>query len=108
MQKLTLKALTTALAVAVSVALPAAAQNASGPILFTDVDVFDGFNADLIRNANVVVTDNLITAVSTQPLAIEGGTVIDEGGRTLMPGLPDTHVHLAYSSINRRAPASAD
>jgi len=49
-----------ALAVAVSVALPAAAQDASGPILFTNVNVFDGVNEDLIENTNVVVTDNLI------------------------------------------------
>ena len=49
-----------ALAVAVSVALPAAAQDASGPILFTNVNVFDGVNEDLIENTHVVVTDNLI------------------------------------------------
>ena len=53
-----------ALALAASVALPAAAQDASGPILFTNVNVFDGVNEALIENANVVVTDNLITAVS--------------------------------------------
>ena len=108
MKKPNPKNLTAARAVAVSIALPAAAQEASGPILFADVGVFHGVNEDLIRNANVVVTDNPVTAVSTEPLAIEGGTVIDEGGRTLMPGLPDTHVHLAYSSINPCAAASAD
>ena len=97
MRKLNLKALTAALVVAVSFALPAAAQEPSGPILFTNVNVFDGVNADLIRNANVVVTDNLITAVSTEPLAIAGGTVIDGGGRTLMPGLIDAHVHLSLN-----------
>ena len=80
-----------ALALAASVGLPAAAQDASGPILFTNVNVFDGVNEALIENANVVVTDNLITAVSTEPLAIAGGTVIDGGGRTLMPGLTDCH-----------------
>jgi hypothetical protein len=65
-----------------SVALPAVAQDASGPILFTNVNVFDGVNEALIENANVVVADNLITAVSTEPLAIAGGTVIDGGGRS--------------------------
>ena len=81
------------LALAASVGLPAAAQDASGPILFTNVNVFDGVNEALIENANVVVTDNLITAVSTEPLAVAGGTVIDGGGRTLMPGLTDCHWH---------------
>jgi len=75
MRKLNLRNLTTALVVAVSFALPAAAQEPSGPILFTNVNVFDGVNEALIKNANVVVTDNLITAVSTEPLAIAGGTV---------------------------------
>ena len=78
-----------ALALAASVGLPAAAQDASGPILFTNVNVFDGVNEALIKNANVVVTGNKITAVSTEPLAIAGGTVIDGGGRTMMPGLTD-------------------
>ena len=96
MRKLNSKNLIAALAVAMSVALPAVAQDASGPILFTNVNVFDGVNEALIENANVVVTDNLITAVSTEPLAIAGGTVIDGGGRTLMPGLIDAHVHISW------------
>ena len=61
--------------------------------LFTNVNVFDGVNEQLIENANVVVTDNLITEVSTEPLAVAGGRVIDGGGRTLMPGLIDAHWH---------------
>ncbi|SDJ41872.1 hypothetical protein [Lutimaribacter saemankumensis] len=68
MKKPNLKTLTAALAVAVSVALPAAAQDTSGPILYTNVNVFDGVNEALIENANVVVTENLITAVLTGPL----------------------------------------
>ena len=98
-----------ALALAASVGLPAAAQDASGPILFTNVNVFDGVNEALIENANVVVTGNKITAVSTEPLAIAGGTVIDGGGRTLMPGLTDCHWHsmAAYMQQMAGVPAMA-
>jgi len=66
------------------------------PILFTNVNVFDGVNEQLIENANVVVTGNLITAVSTEDLAVAGGQIIDGGGRTLMPGLIDVHWHTSY------------
>ena len=48
---------------------------------FANVNVFDGVNEDVIENANVVVTDNLITAVSTGPLMVPGGRVIDGGAR---------------------------
>ena len=69
------------------------------PILFTNVNVFDGVSDKLISNANVVVTGNMITAVSTEDLAVAGGSVIDGGGRTLMPGLSDTHVHIGMASL---------
>lgn len=101
MKRVKPKNLIAALVVAVSVALPAAAQEASGPILFTNVTVFDGVNEALIKNANVVVTGNKITAVSTEPLAVAGGRVIDGKGRTLMPGLIDSHQHLSQGGLTQ-------
>ncbi|MCP5413797.1 MAG: amidohydrolase family protein [Chromatiaceae bacterium] len=65
--------------------------------LFTNVNVFDGVHEKLIKNANVVVTGNKISAVSTEPLAVAGGRVIDGGGRTLMPGLIDAHWHTMFN-----------
>lgn len=81
MLKLNLSNLTAGLVVAVSFALPAAAQEPSGPILFTNVNVFDGVNADLIKNANVVVTGNKITSVSKEPLAVADATGKTEAAR---------------------------
>ena len=77
----------------------AQAESPEGPILFTNVNVFDGVSEKLIRNANVVVTGNIITAVSTEDLAVAGGRVIDGGGRTLMPGLIDAHYHTMFAAI---------
>jgi len=71
-----------------------AQEEPAGPVLFTNVNVFNGTDETLIENANVVVTDNIITAVSTEPLAVAGGRVIDGGGRTLMPGLIEGHGHI--------------
>ncbi|MFC1605905.1 amidohydrolase family protein [Pseudomonadota bacterium] len=86
----------------------ASAQDASGPILFTNVNVFDGVNEALIENANVVITDNLITSISTEPLAVVGGRVIDGGGRTMIPGLIDVHWHTFYANIPQSTLASGD
>ena len=72
---------------AMTLTIPGWAEEADPQVtLFTNVNVFDGVNEKLIRNANVVVKENKITAVSTEPLAVAGGRVIDGGGRTLMPG----------------------
>ncbi|WP_282152804.1 metal-dependent hydrolase family protein [Ruegeria atlantica] len=72
----------------------AASQEESFPVLFTNVHVFDGVNEARIENANVLVVDNLIAEVSTEPLAVANAQIIDGGGRTLMPGMHDQHVHL--------------
>ncbi len=73
------------------------AQEESFPILFTNVHVFDGVNEERIENANVLVVDNLIAEVSAEPLAVANARIIDGGGRTLMPGLIDAHVHMAIT-----------
>ena len=69
------------LSMALAVPAMAQAESPDGPILFTNVNVFDGVSDKLIKNANVVVTGNKITAVSTEDMAVAGGQVIDGGGR---------------------------
>ena len=76
------------------IAAPSMAQQEDFSILFTNVNVFDGVNEELIENANVFVVGNRIAEVSTEPLAAANARIIDGGGRTLMPGLIDSHVHL--------------
>ena len=77
----------------------ASAEDEAKKVLFTNVHVFDGANEQRIENANVLVEDNLITRVSTESIDVKGGTVIDGGGRTLMPGLIEGHSHLALSGV---------
>jgi imidazolonepropionase-like amidohydrolase len=65
-------------------------------VLFTNVMVWDG-TSEALRKADVLVTGNTIAEISEEPLAVIQSTdmtVIDGGGRTLMPGLIDAHVHL--------------
>lgn len=65
------------------------------PILFTNVHVFDGINEKRIEYANVLVVDNLIAEVSTEPLMAANARIIDGGGRTLTPGFIDAHTHMS-------------
>ena len=80
--------------------LPALAQDAKtapkAKTLFTNVHVFDGKTENRIMNANVLVEGNMIKAVSTDPIEAGGVTVIDGGGRTMIPGLIDAHWHTMY------------
>jgi imidazolonepropionase-like amidohydrolase len=62
--------------------------------LFTNVNVFNGTDNKLYRDHNVLVEGNLIKAVSSSNIETNASaTVIDGDGRTLMPGLIDSHVH---------------
>ncbi|QDV54616.1 metal-dependent hydrolase family protein [Rosistilla oblonga] len=62
--------------------------------LITDVNVFDGV-ADRLTPGRVLIEGNLIRAVGPNVETPDGAVVIDGGGRTLMPGLINCHVHLA-------------
>jgi imidazolonepropionase-like amidohydrolase len=96
--------------IAVMFAAPAySQQSAPGPkTLFTNVNVFDGVNEKRIMNANVLVEGNLIKQVSTAKIDAPGATVIDGGGRTLMPGLIDVHWHVLFNSIPQAALLQSD
>ena len=47
----------------------------------------------------ILTEDGLIREVSDKPVASAGAVVIDCGGRTLMPGLIDSHVHVYLSEV---------
>ena len=66
-------------------------------LAFSNVRVFDG-EADL-GAVNVVVEGDTIRSVSAAPPPVEA-RVIDGGGRTLMPGLIDAHVHAYAMDVN--------
>jgi hypothetical protein len=53
---------------------------------------------EIIENADVVITDNRIVAVGKRDSVTvpEGATVIDVGGKTLLPGFIDTHYHAQW------------
>jgi len=73
------------------------ARAADSLTLFRNVRVFDGTTAALLPVCNVLVRGNAIAKISPDPIPVNrrGDTVIIDGdGKTLMPGLIDTHIHL--------------
>ena len=67
--------------------------------LISNVNIFDGKTEKLHKNMHILVKDNLIATVSNEPLAVvqtDNVTMIDGGGRTLMPGMIDAHWHALF------------
>ncbi len=63
--------------------------------LFVNVNVFDGQSAAIRKNVSVVVEGSTISEIKNGRMeAPQGATVIEGGGRTLMPGLIDNHTHI--------------
>ncbi|MGQ0455567.1 MAG: amidohydrolase family protein [Hyphomicrobium sp.] len=79
---------------------PALGQQPPSTVLFSNVRVFDGKSTGLTEPTNVLIKGNTIAKISKDPIPTDRSantTLIDGGGRTLMPGLIDGHVHIALS-----------
>jgi imidazolonepropionase-like amidohydrolase len=78
----------------------AAPQAPSRPILFTDFKLFDGTSSSLRDGMFLLVDGTRIkTMGSGSPGTIEGAHVIRCGGRVIMPGLIDAHVHMLFQGV---------
>jgi len=85
---------------------------ASGPAtVFSNVRIFDGKSDKLSAPSHVLVRGNVIEKISTSPIATDRRAdtrLVDGGGRTLMPGLIDAHVHTTMESIPLMKGLTAD
>lgn len=61
--------------------------------LFRNLRLFDGLADDLSEGMEVLVEGGRIAEVADRPIAAAAARAVDCGGRTLMPGLIDAHVH---------------
>jgi imidazolonepropionase-like amidohydrolase len=68
--------------------------------VFENCSVYDGTSDVLKTGMNVAVERELIREISGSPIRISGADVFDLGGRTLMPGLIDAHVHVYSAFLN--------
>ncbi len=71
-------------------------------VLFTDAVITDTSGR---REGNVLVEDGVIRDVAARAAGAADRRVIALGGRTLMPGLIDSHVHVVASMMNLGANA---
>ncbi|ALJ15023.1 metal-dependent hydrolase family protein [Sphingopyxis macrogoltabida] len=62
--------------------------------------LFDGTNADCPTGMSVAIESGTIKEVSDRPITAATARRIDVGGRTLMPGLIDLHIHAYISDVN--------
>jgi imidazolonepropionase-like amidohydrolase len=65
--------------------------------LFTGARIFDGTGADP-SEADLVVEDGRIVDIGR---GLDGDDAVDLGGRTILPGLFDCHVHVVLTDINQ-------
>jgi len=82
--------------IAIIVSNPVFAQDDVQQTLFRNVNVFDGKSDELAMSVDVLVEGNLIKQVDAGLQSASGAMVIDGDGRTLMPGLIDSHVHFTF------------
>ena len=92
-----------AVAVGVSGLARAAQESAPRLTLISNVDIFDGQTETLLKSRHVLVKGNRIETVSDEPLAViqtDNVTMIDGGGRVLMPGMIDAHWHALFATMS--------
>jgi imidazolonepropionase-like amidohydrolase len=68
--------------------------------LFTGGRLLDSERGELLDRQDVLVEDGIITAVGGSVKAPDNTIEIALGGRTLMPGLIDCHVHVVADTLN--------
>ncbi len=69
-------------------------------VLFTEASVLDTRAGQIIPDQNVLVENGRITEVSGEPVRTAVDRTLALGGRVLMPGLCDAHVHVTAMTPN--------
>lgn len=78
-------------------------------VLFRNARIFDGTNAECQEGMEVLIEGGVIREVSDRSIKVSNTQRIDVGGRTVMPGLIDTHIHSYFCDANwQRADAAGE
>ena len=69
------------------------------PLVLRNVSLWDGRGGAVQRGRSVIVNDGRIAGILDAAASLPAGVrTLDAAGKTLIPGLIDTHVHLMYDS----------
>jgi len=68
--------------------------------LFQNCRLLDPHAGELAEDMSVLVEDDRIKEVSDHKIASASAEIIDVGGRVLMPGLIDAHIHVFLSEVD--------
>lgn len=69
--------------------------HAAGDLMIRNARLLDGTGAAPRDGVSIAIRDGRIVAIGPDLPAAEGVPVLDAGGRTVLPGLIDAHVHFA-------------
>lgn len=68
-------------------------------VLIRNVSVWDGVGDTAEPGLDVLIEGNLIKDIDEELQAVSGTTIIDGGGRTMIPGIIDAHAHVGLPSV---------
>ena len=69
-------------------------------VLFKNFEMLDPEHDELRGGHELLVEGDRIKEVSAKPIKAPSAGIVDCGGRTLMPGLIDSHVHVVLSEVS--------
>ena len=69
-------------------------------LLFRNFQLLEPEVGELQGGFELLVEGDKVKETSNKPIKAQGADVIDCGGRTMMPGLIDSHVHVILSEVN--------
>jgi imidazolonepropionase-like amidohydrolase len=70
--------------------------------LFRNFELLEPDVGELRNGFELLIEGDTIREISDKPIKAANADIIDCGGRTMMPGLIDSHVHVCLSEVNLR------
>lgn len=86
----------------------ARAQAAGKPLLLTNLKFYDGHSATLTSGKDILIEGGRISALVAAGQGPAEADRVDCGGRTVVPGLIDTHWHSTLVAISQMAAMTQD